>query len=267
MQKQLKIPKGYSAAILHTHTNFTDGMVSPNELVKVAAESGVTVLAITDHDTFLPICEAQIAGKKCVVEIICGEEIQTSLPRGLHIIGLYLKKPISHSKSVEWTIREIRRQGGIAVVVHPLIRLFGVIPAPTAAFQIWDLKKLVRTCGTDAIEICHPYLSQKDQKLLDEFYNEHQKKLGAKIGASDSHFGEKDMFEFLTIFPGRGASDLYKALKERTTRVLKGTSYNITFVDSLRQSKKALVDLGIKRYSRMIRRWFQFDLKNTEETI
>ena len=54
----------------------------------------------TDWDTNLlmklaPIMEAQRAGLEFGVDIINGAEIQTSLPRGLHVIGLFLKKAIS----------------------------------------------------------------------------------------------------------------------------------------------------------------------------
>ncbi|MBE9012572.1 PHP domain-containing protein, partial [Pseudanabaenaceae cyanobacterium LEGE 13415] len=36
---------------LHCHTTYSDGMLSPTELVNAAIESGVRALAITDHDT------------------------------------------------------------------------------------------------------------------------------------------------------------------------------------------------------------------------
>ena len=36
---------------LHTHTNFSDGTDTPTELVNKALASGITTLAITDHDS------------------------------------------------------------------------------------------------------------------------------------------------------------------------------------------------------------------------
>ena len=36
---------------LHTHSNASDGKMSPEELVRHAADSGVVLLALTDHDT------------------------------------------------------------------------------------------------------------------------------------------------------------------------------------------------------------------------
>ena len=43
---------------LHTHTNLSDGHLSPRALVSAAAGAGVEVLAITDHDTTEAISEA-----------------------------------------------------------------------------------------------------------------------------------------------------------------------------------------------------------------
>jgi len=37
---------------LHSHTNESDGTASPAQLVEEARRVGVTILAITDHDTF-----------------------------------------------------------------------------------------------------------------------------------------------------------------------------------------------------------------------
>lgn len=43
---------------LHIHTNASDGQYSPAELVRKAAEKGVSVLAVTDHDTVAGLSEA-----------------------------------------------------------------------------------------------------------------------------------------------------------------------------------------------------------------
>ena len=48
---------------LHVHSHFSDGTQSPTELVRLAAKSGVTALAITDHDTMDGVDEAFAASK------------------------------------------------------------------------------------------------------------------------------------------------------------------------------------------------------------
>ncbi len=72
---------------LHTHSFFSDGTLSPARLVRLAAQRGVEVLALTDHDTtdgldeFLRAC--------CQFEIIGvpGVELSAEAPYTLHILG------------------------------------------------------------------------------------------------------------------------------------------------------------------------------------
>lgn len=65
------VPPGPSPVDLHTHTRRSDGVLEPADLVRAAAVSGVTTLAITDHDT--------LAGYR---EVVAGDAI----PAGLTLI-------------------------------------------------------------------------------------------------------------------------------------------------------------------------------------
>ncbi|MBD2078697.1 PHP domain-containing protein [Leptolyngbya sp. FACHB-17] len=74
---------------LHCHTTYSDGMLSPTELVGMAIESGVRALAITDHDTVSGLDEA-IAAAPPELEIVPGLELSTVWrDRSLHILGFY----------------------------------------------------------------------------------------------------------------------------------------------------------------------------------
>ncbi|MDO9548805.1 MAG: PHP domain-containing protein [Candidatus Marinimicrobia bacterium] len=76
---------------LHTHSNASDGSYSPGDLLKLAAESGVTTLALTDHDTVSGVAEAVVAGKQYGVTVIPGVEISIDFSPGpMHICGYYL---------------------------------------------------------------------------------------------------------------------------------------------------------------------------------
>lgn len=74
---------------LHTHTTYSDGLLSPAALVEEAAARGLRVLALTDHDTVAGIAEAQAAGDRLGVEVVPGVELSTSFGQGdgVHLLG------------------------------------------------------------------------------------------------------------------------------------------------------------------------------------
>ena len=53
---------------LQTHSNYSDGTDSPEELIAKAAVAGIRVLAVTDHDSVMGVAEAQAAGMKAGVQ-------------------------------------------------------------------------------------------------------------------------------------------------------------------------------------------------------
>ncbi|MEA3467793.1 MAG: PHP domain-containing protein, partial [Thermodesulfobacteriota bacterium] len=76
---------------LHTHSWFSDGTKSPTELVRLAEKSGVTALAVTDHDTMDGVEEALSAGIEYGVEVVPGLEISVMhKKKALHILGYYM---------------------------------------------------------------------------------------------------------------------------------------------------------------------------------
>lgn len=76
---------------LHTHTSASDGLLSPEALVKLAKENGVGVLAITDHDTTGGVDAAIRAGAREAVEVIPAVEINTDVNESeVHLLGYYV---------------------------------------------------------------------------------------------------------------------------------------------------------------------------------
>lgn len=67
---------------LHAHTTASDGQLAPAALVQAAAERGVSVLAITDHDTVAGVAEARAAAVSVGVRVIAGIELNCDLPEG-----------------------------------------------------------------------------------------------------------------------------------------------------------------------------------------
>lgn len=74
---------------LHCHSNISDGALPPAEVVKLAAENGCTMLALTDHDHTGGLPEARKAAEMHGIRLINGVEISvTWRGRGVHIVGL-----------------------------------------------------------------------------------------------------------------------------------------------------------------------------------
>lgn len=74
---------------LHSHSNASDGVLSPTALISRAKEQGVEVLALTDHDTVDGIAEAKTAAQQQQITLISGVEISTVWQgKTIHIVGL-----------------------------------------------------------------------------------------------------------------------------------------------------------------------------------
>jgi 3',5'-nucleoside bisphosphate phosphatase len=74
---------------LHCHTTYSDGTLTPTQLVAAAIKKGVQALAITDHDTMAGWDEARAAAGT-QLEIVPGLELSTVCrERSLHVLGFY----------------------------------------------------------------------------------------------------------------------------------------------------------------------------------
>lgn len=76
---------------LHTHTNYSDGSLNPEELVDLAIKRKVKILAITDHGNISGIREAVNYSKSKNIKIISGIEINAEVNKfenTVHIVGL-----------------------------------------------------------------------------------------------------------------------------------------------------------------------------------
>jgi len=76
-------------ADLHCHSHFSDGSLSPTDLISLAHQAGITDLALTDHDTLDGLPEAKIAADQMGINLINGVELSCTWEKQLiHIVGL-----------------------------------------------------------------------------------------------------------------------------------------------------------------------------------
>ncbi len=76
---------------LHVHSTASDGEFAPADVVRHAAAAGVTILALTDHDTLSGVAAAAEAGAASGVRVIPGCEFSVAVPWGeMHLLGYFL---------------------------------------------------------------------------------------------------------------------------------------------------------------------------------
>ena len=77
---------------LHTHSTYSDGTLTPAQLLSAAEEAGLCAVALTDHNTVSGLPAFMEAAKQSTVEAVCGSEFSTDYQgTELHILGLYLR--------------------------------------------------------------------------------------------------------------------------------------------------------------------------------
>ncbi|MDR4509952.1 MAG: transcription antitermination factor NusB [Candidatus Brocadiaceae bacterium] len=81
----------YGTSDLHVHTNYSDGTMTPEEVVDEAIRIGLSTISITDHDTVDGLMVANRYGQDKNLIIIAGIELSSYLaPSEVHILGYFI---------------------------------------------------------------------------------------------------------------------------------------------------------------------------------
>ena len=164
---------------LHMHTDHSPDCATPVEvLLETARDRGLGAIAITDHNEISGALEArEIAERMGDIKVIVAEEVKTK-EQG-EVIGLFLEQKIPRGLTMEETIAEIRRQGGLVYVPHPFDR-FHSVP---------DYEHLLAIVGEiDVLEVFNP-------RVAVTAFNEEAERFARKYrivpgAGSDSHVAQ-----------------------------------------------------------------------------
>jgi hypothetical protein len=167
---------------LHMHTDHSGDCATPVEvLLATAREQGLGAIAVTDHNEISGALEARAQAARSEahppVKVIVGEEVKTA-EQG-EVIGLFIEEKIPRGLSLEETVAEIHRQGGLVYVPHPFDRMHSVP----------DYEHLLKILeDVDAIEIFNP-------RVAIPAFNEEADRFAAKYritpaAGSDSHVAQ-----------------------------------------------------------------------------
>ncbi|HEY4119024.1 MAG TPA: CehA/McbA family metallohydrolase [Byssovorax sp.] len=102
----------------HAHTRFSDGLLSPFDVVIQARRRALDVLAITEHNNTFP-GELGRAFSRAIggPTVIVGEEITTNR---FHLIAVGLHERVHAGDPLRDNIAAIHGQGGVAIAAHPV---------------------------------------------------------------------------------------------------------------------------------------------------
>jgi 3',5'-nucleoside bisphosphate phosphatase len=136
---------------LHTHSVVSDGTDAPAQLVNRAAQAGLDVVALTDHDTFDGLTEAVAAGERFGVQVVRGIELSCSRSgNSVHLLA-YGADPSNAALATEMTRVRSGRTGRLLPVLEKLEELgVGVSEAQVMAF-VGDSPSVGRPHIADAL--------------------------------------------------------------------------------------------------------------------
>lgn len=138
---------------LHTHSNKSDGSMSPVELVDEAKKVGLSAIALTDHDTIDGLDEAIKHGNEIGIKVIPGVELSCEYNgKDVHIVGLFINQ---HNKEFNSQLRafvdsrDIRNQkmcqkltdAGMPVIYEEMVEMYGDSVLTRAHYARYMLEK------------------------------------------------------------------------------------------------------------------------------
>lgn len=104
-------------ADLHCHTTESDGLLTPRELIHLAADLGLKGIGITDHDTIQGWREAEAAGSYYKIQVLRGIELNTDWQgKEVHILGYEVDNASCYLNEKLRSLRDAREQRMIEIL-------------------------------------------------------------------------------------------------------------------------------------------------------
>jgi predicted metal-dependent phosphoesterase TrpH len=115
-------------ADLHVHSTASDGRYSPAEIIRKAAEVGLTIIAISDHDTVDGIPDTLSAAREFPqLRVVPAVEISTDIPNGeAHVLGYFIDYTNQNFKASLEQMRNSRLERAHKMVEKLRVMGFGI---------------------------------------------------------------------------------------------------------------------------------------------
>jgi histidinol phosphatase-like PHP family hydrolase len=147
---------------LHMHTDHSPDCATPVDvLLDTAKARGLGAIAVTDHNVITGAHEA--AARADGIKVIVAEEVKTA-DQG-EVIGLFIDEHIPRGMTLEETIAEIHRQGGLVYVPHPFDRMHAVpdyehllnVVEDVDAIEVFNARVAVKSFNEEAVKFARKY--------------------------------------------------------------------------------------------------------------
>jgi glycosyltransferase involved in cell wall biosynthesis/histidinol phosphatase-like PHP family hydrolase len=147
---------------LHMHTDHSPDCATPVDvLLDTAKARGLGAIAVTDHNVISGAHEARDRANG--IKVIVAEEVKTA-DQG-EVIGLFIEDHIPRGMTLEETIAEIHRQGGLVYVPHPFDRMHAVpdyehllnVVEDVDAIEVFNARVAVRSFNEEAVKFARKY--------------------------------------------------------------------------------------------------------------
>jgi predicted metal-dependent phosphoesterase TrpH len=210
----------FSKADLHVHTEASDGMASVREVLGRAAEVGLDVIAITDHDTIEGALEARRLARAFGVAVIVGEEVSTA--EG-HLLALFIEDALPAGRPAAETIAAAHAQGGLCIAAHPYD---WAVPSLGAA----GLRRRCGGAGTgewplDALEGLNAGVTWP-VGIVNHLAQRMARRLGLPVVAGSDAHTLATIGRAYTLFPGSTPADLRRAIRHGNVKMV-GRSWTV----------------------------------------
>ena len=168
-------------ADFHVHSAFGDGAIPPWNIGREARRRGLDAIAITNHNqVFASRLARGWSGRSSNgTLVLTGQEVTNP---GFHVVAVGLRRAAGWNRSLQDTLADIHREGGVAIAAHPVKAYWGSFTTP-------ELRQL------DGSELCHPEVFSRP-RAREELQGFHSRAMQARaevglplaaIGSSDFH--------------------------------------------------------------------------------
>lgn len=215
------------SADLHCHTRLSDGSTDIAELVQLAKGSGLSAIALTDHDTFAGVDTAVRLGNEIGLEVIPGAEVScydNKRKRLVHILCYYPERPEIFddifSKIAQSRYKEVSASLQKIMKIYPIT------------------EEMVERRAKGSVTLFKQHIMQTllDTGYTDKIYGElYQKLFGYKVGIARTNIEYPDCFMILNKIHEAGGIavlahpsvyDSIDLLPELAEKGLDGVEYN-----------------------------------------